>query len=284
MLLDVCVRKVAIAALYLGVSSTFIGVLSGCGKPRETVIATVGEADITQSQFRAYLKHKRIPEQDDKAVAKALEGFLSREAQAAAVTQAEYLDAELIEAEVREFRKQLLISRYFEQYLNEQASEQAQLNYYNTHLNEFSSQQVKLAHILVRVRAGASDNEKAAALTRANQAYTMLGRGQSFEEIAAQYSDDERTKQNGGELGWVAEGAVSPEFSEAAFKTAKGTYSEPVPSQMGFHIVRVLESAKTLQKPFESVAGNIRYQLRQQARKAEEERLAQSISVIRKAQ
>ncbi|WP_162230766.1 peptidylprolyl isomerase [Marinagarivorans algicola] len=269
-----CMRKVAVVAL-LAMSMG----MAGCNNSKGPVIATVGEQSIYEADFEAFLKHKRIALQNEQAVAKALDTYLKQEAQALAVQNAQLLDDALINAEVHEFKKQLLINRYYEQYLAEQASEQAMLNYYNTHKADFASQQAKVAHILMRVRAGAGDNEKAAALTRAREAYTMLGRGQSFAVVAAQYSDDERTKKLGGDLGWITQGAVSPAFTEAAFKTPQGSYSQPVLSPLGYHIVTVLETPKTIQKPFEAVAGNIRYTLRQAAKQAEQQRLIDAVTI-----
>lgn len=274
MINGLCMRKVAITALL----TLSVG-LTGCWESKGKVIAKVGKQPILEADFNAFLEHKRIPLQDAQAVAKALDTFLAQEAQAQAVQNTELLDTVLIDAEVREFKKQLLINRYYDQYLAAQATDQAMLNYYNTHKDEFSTQQVKLAHILVSTRAAAGENEKAAALSRAREAYSMLGRGLTFSEVAAQYSSDERTKKLGGELGWVKQGAVSPEFTEAAFNTPKGGFSKPVESQMGYHIITVLESPRTIQKPFELVAGQIRYGLRQAAKNAEQQRLKESVAI-----
>jgi peptidyl-prolyl cis-trans isomerase D len=68
----------------------------------------------------------------------------------------------------------------------------------------------------------------------------LLVDGQDFSTIAAQYSTDTATKNNGGDLGWFGKGKMVPEFEAAAFSLRVGEISQPVKSQYGYHIIQVL--------------------------------------------
>ena len=68
----------------------------------------------------------------------------------------------------------------------------------------------------------------------------LLQEGQDFAQVAAQYSTDTATKDNGGDLGWFGKGKMVPEFEAAAFSLKVGEISQPIKSQFGFHIIQVL--------------------------------------------
>jgi len=65
-------------------------------------------------------------------------------------------------------------------------------------------------------------------------------KGESFEKIASEFSDDSVSKANGGDLGWFPKGRMDPAFEAAAFALQKGqTSGELVKSRYGYHIIRV---------------------------------------------
>ena len=74
----------------------------------------------------------------------------------------------------------------------------------------------------------------------ANDVRQQLVNGADFATLAAKYSTDTATKNNGGDLGWFAKGVMVPEFEQAAFSLKVGEISQPVKSQFGYHIIQVL--------------------------------------------
>lgn len=90
-------------------------------------------------------------------------------------------------------------------------------------------EQVRVAHILLNTREDA------------DKALAQLKGGADFAAVAKQLSQDEATKDNGGELGWIPHDVMAPEFDQAAFALQPGQISGVVQSQLGFHIIKVLE-------------------------------------------
>jgi foldase protein PrsA len=91
------------------------------------------------------------------------------------------------------------------------------------------AEQVHGMHILV------------ADLATAQQVVKELIEGADFAALAAKYSTDTGSKAKGGDLGWFERGQMVPEFEDAAFSLQPGETSEPVQTQYGYHIIRVVE-------------------------------------------
>lgn len=94
---------------------------------------------------------------------------------------------------------------------------------------EADMRQVHARHILV-------DTREQAATIRAR-----LIAGESFVDLAAQYSKDVTTRDQGGDLGWFAEGGLlEPVVAEVAFSQEPGTVSAPVATRLGWHVIETL--------------------------------------------
>lgn len=64
--------------------------------------------------------------------------------------------------------------------------------------------------------------------------------GDDFSAVARAVSDDPGSKNQGGDLGWVGPGVLTPEFQAAADALQENTLSEPVRSPFGWHLIEVL--------------------------------------------
>lgn len=259
----------------------FLFGLTACHKssPGDQPVAKVGDRTITGAQLSAYFKLKRISEDDKSRRARMRDEYLQREALADVIEQQDALDKQATAAELREFQKEMLISRYFEKFLDDKSSEKAIENYYTTHGSEFTERKVHVAHILFRLNAKMSDAERGAKRTAAQDAYSQLQAGKDFGEIARAQSEDTISGRTGGDLGWMREGSVDPAFSKQVFAMKKGDLSQPFETQFGYHIVKCIEPPQDIKKPLAAVQGDIRYQLRNAAKAAEMERLAAKAKV-----
>lgn len=84
-----------------------------------------------------------------------------------------------------------------------------------------------------------SDSAERQARARIDSAYAELRAGTSFEQVARRYSDEEATRERGGDLGWVKESEVVRDFARVAFNMPPGQYSLPVRTSFGWHVIRV---------------------------------------------
>ena len=89
--------------------------------------------------------------------------------------------------------------------------------------------QVRAEHILVKTEAEAKDIKG------------RIEEGKiSFEDAAKQYSQCP-SKANGGDLGYFGRGMMVKEFETASFEGKVGAVSDPVQTQFGWHLIKVLD-------------------------------------------
>lgn len=100
--------------------------------------------------------------------------------------------------------------------------------------------ELQASHIMIQVPPGASDEDKAKAKERINEIYAKLQKGENFESLARQFSDDKSSAARGGSLARFTSGQLnSTEFEEVAFGLNKDKpLSEPFQTSFGWHIVK----------------------------------------------
>lgn len=104
-----------------------------------------------------------------------------------------------------------------------------------------SSERVRVRRILVRVSPGASEAEKKRALKHAQELKKRLAGGEDFAKLAGEESEDPESAGRGGDIGYVLRGVAPPELEKAAFSLPVGEISEPLSTEIGFHIITVTE-------------------------------------------
>ena len=132
-------------------------------------------------------------------------------------------------------------------------------------------EQVRVRHILLKNEGKDDATVKAAA--EAVLARTKAP-GADFAKLATQYSEDEGSKDKGGEYDFFGKGTMVTEFEDAAWALNKDEVSGLVKTQFGYHIIKLLDKRPASVKPLAEVKAQIDDQLRWG--KAQEE--AQKIS------
>ncbi|MGI4824368.1 MAG: peptidylprolyl isomerase [Janthinobacterium lividum] len=102
--------------------------------------------------------------------------------------------------------------------------------------------EIKVAHLMVRVTPQAPKADSATAHKKINELYGRLRKGESWDKLVAQFSEDAGSAANGGELPPFGTGRMIPAFEEVAFKLQKpGEIAPPVQTPYGWHIIKLLE-------------------------------------------
>lgn len=136
-----------------------------------------------------------------------------------------------------------------EDYCKEQITDKEVQKYYDSEIVG----DIKISHILItaNVTDDMTDDEKAEAEAEAkDKIETIISElnktdkdeiADKFAELAAEYSMDETTKDNGGSLGYINKDTLSSDYDElvsAAYNLKDGKYSKSViTTELGYHVV-----------------------------------------------
>ena len=123
--------------------------------------------------------------------------------------------------------------------------------YYKENIERFrSNEERKSSHILISF-----DDEviEDAALEQSKDILLRIKGGESFEELAQEFSDDSGSATNGGDLGWAEPGLFVSEFDQVLYALEIGEISDPVKTQFGYHIIRLDDVKEGRKKEFAEI-------------------------------
>ena len=105
--------------------------------------------------------------------------------------------------------------------------------------------EVQARHILLK------DDETAKEIAK------KLTEGADFAALAREMSEDEGSRDSGGNLGYFTNDMLEAKFTQVAFATQKGDISEPFETDYGWHILQVQNRRKAAQPSFEEMRSEI---------------------------
>ena len=144
-----------------------------------------------------------------------------------------------------------------------QITEDEEKVYYQSHIDAYKLEdRAHVAHILFKT-VGKTDAEIAEIKKKAEDVLNKAKHGAKFADLAKQYSED-TTKDKGGDLDWIVRGQTVPEFEAAAFSLPKGSISDLVKTQYGFHIIQVIDRQMARTQTFDEVKASIQSQMQQE--------------------
>lgn len=228
------------------------------------VVATYSEGKVTSEQImeqfkpmldtRQDTKDKKFSELDRNLQELLIKGYINqklfeKEADKLGIRKSDDYKKKLKAAE-DQIVQQELIERHLKTAVTDQMIDEE----YNKLIKSLKGQkEVKASHILVESE------------DLANEIKIKLNKGDKFEDLAKKYSKDEGSKVNGGEIGYVLKGQLVPEFESKAFAMKKGEVSEPVKTQFGWHIIKLLDSREVKIPTKEQATNNLKGKLSREA-------------------
>ena len=147
--------------------------------------------------------------------------------------------------------------------------------YYEDNIDQYSMpEQVRASHILLKTEG----KDEAEVKKQAEELLAKVKGGADFAELAKKFSEDEGSRDRGGDLDFFGREQMVPEFSEAAFSLEPGQVSDLVKSNFGYHIIKVAEKRPASTRPFEEVRTQIEDQLKWERVQKEAERRAADLA------
>ncbi len=110
--------------------------------------------------------------------------------------------------------------------------------YYQEHKDEFKAEaSANLSYVVFEKKPSPADEEETK--QRLLEIKDEILQGEDFAELAIDYSEDNASAKDGGDLGWFGKGMMVPAFEEAAFSLEPGDLSEPIKTRFGWHLIKV---------------------------------------------
>lgn len=231
-----------------------------------TVVARVGDTDITLGHM--IMARQSLPQQyqqlpDEVLFPGLLDQLIQQTLLAASIGPDSLRVAVSVENERRGMRAAEALDSVLAGAVTEAAIDAA---YAETYAQAAPGTEWNAAHILVKTR------EEAAAII------AELAGGAEFATLARKSSDGP-SAANGGDLGWFGEGMMVEPFQTAVAALTKGAVSEPVETQFGWHVIKLIDTRQTAAPTLDAVRGEIEQSLQRAALDARLAELAQGVQI-----
>lgn len=153
-------------------------------------------------------------------------------------------------------------------------------SYYEQNKARFGTPEERRAsHILITAATSAPAAERDKARARATELLAEVRKAPAtFAAVARKNSQDPGSAEKGGDLGFVARGAMVKPFEDAMFALKKGDISDVVESEFGFHVIHLDDIKPSVVQPFEQVRTTIENDVRGQQATQEFAKAAETLS------
>ncbi len=224
------------------IASLFVIFMISCApKHSEIIVAEYGDYKIKMDEFeKAYANNVGSFEKAKKDSVEDLKNFLDL-----------YVNfkMKLRNAEVRGLDNDPKIAKELNDYektigssylLEKELYEKGLKDLYNKR-----SEELRISHLLIR--ADTVKNEVAE--QKALEIIERIKNGASFEDEVKEHSDDQFSKNKGGDIYYITAGTVLPGFEDLAYSTPVGEVNpKPLKTKYGYHIIKVTDRIKRVPK------------------------------------
>ena len=212
------------------ITSSFFAIFLSANAVAQNAVIVNGKA-IPKSQLDKLVEKTGKPD-NPQVRDQAREMLITRELVLQEADKRGVIQKESVREQLEQSRVGVLVAAVFEDYVEREGVSDAELKAaYENVKEQYAGKEYHVEHILVDKEADAK------------AIISQLKAGANFEDIAKVKSKDPGSAKNGGDLGWVSDKALVPEFSKAMVQLKNGqTTDKPVKSQFGYHIIKVLDS------------------------------------------
>lgn len=249
-------------ALSLATTSAFAE-----GETAETVVATVGDTEITLGEMiitRAQLPQQYAQLPDDVLFQGILDQIVQQQLLADGMTETPDRVTYAIKNETRSLMAGEVINSITNTAVTDEAIQAA---YDEAYADAEPSTEYNASHLLVE-----TEEEAIAAKER-------IDAGEDFGDVARELSTGP-TGPNGGNLGWFGAGQMVPEFEATVMALAVDEVSEPVKTQFGWHVVKLLETRNSEAPALDDVRQELFGQIQEAAIQARLKELTDATEIV----
>jgi peptidyl-prolyl cis-trans isomerase SurA len=237
-------KKVFLSVLLF--TACFVLIANNKAAKNDPVLLRVHDRVVTRSDFKTVYKKNNLDMKvvDAKSVEEYLELYINFNLK---VVEAMSLGLDTnpdFLAELKTYREQLSKPYFDDTDIAENIIEEAY---------ERLQYDIRASHILISLDRNASPSDTLEAYKKLSDIRARILAGESFEEMAIQYSDDPSAKNtpaseegpfrrgNAGDLGYFTALNMVYPFESAAYNTPVGELTKPVRTDFGYHLIKVTD-------------------------------------------
>ena len=152
-------------------------------------------------------------------------------------------------------------------------------NFYEMHQSSFAQPvRFRASHLFVAAPAKTPQEVVETKQQTIKSLAERIKQGEKLADLAAVGSEDEATKNRGGDLGFFSESRMPPDFFAAVAKMHIGEISQPIRTRLGFHIIELTDSKPAREMNFEEARPEIRLIIENEKRRTALQNLAGNLS------
>lgn len=121
---------------------------------------------------------------------------------------------------------------------------------------------VNVSQILIALPDHPTQQQLDSARARAQAALERVKKGEAFDKVVAEVSDDDSTKTTGGMIGWLEPGTLDPAWETVVFGMEKGEVRGPITGAKGLYVLHANELKRTELAPLDKIKEQLASELR----------------------
>lgn len=203
--------------------------------PKNEVVATIGTKSITTEEFNRKYNEVRSMTVNPPTKAQFLEDLVRYEVGLQEAAKKNIDKDPIVQERVRQEVYKALLEKELSDKVGKIAVTDKEIEEYYK-----KNPEVRASHILIEVKPGANNEQRAEARKRAEQVYDEVRKSKrSFEELVRLYSEDNLTKTVGGDVGYQSRITLGPGIYDALLAMKTNEIRGLIETQYGFHIVKL---------------------------------------------
>lgn len=212
----------------------FIGLIfTSFAQSNDPILMTINDKKITKSEFeRIFHKNNKDSVVDEKSINEYLDLFINFKLKVFEALANGLDTITNFKQELSSYRKQLTAPYFVDKETEEKLVREAY---------ERKKTRIRTSHILIKLSENASPEDTLAAYNKAIEIRNRILKGEDFAKLANEYSQDDVSKINGGDIGYLTVFTTVLPYENAAYSLKLGEISMPVRSQYGYHIIKVTD-------------------------------------------
>jgi len=208
---------------------------------KEDILAKVGTENITRDDLTDELnklsyKQRSIYSSSPEKLNEFLQTHINEKVLYNEALKRGVKNRDEIQKEIERYEKQLITKTFGKEILEElELSENDIRMYYDQNKKDF--ERIQISKIFIRTDPE-KDNSGETAQSKAELVSGRAKAGESFEELALEYSDDTVSKKRGGKVGYINRGEFPEEIDNKIFELKEGEITKPFEVDGGYLIIK----------------------------------------------